>query len=270
MTTRNILTKSLRPKILLSTYQIGVIKNIRKTRKELGITQKSLAGKVGLSQSYIAAIENFEQFPSDESLKKMLAILNINYLEIPKIESRNIDKIPLSDNLILDKRDAILLNNNMKKTIPLSDNIKIIINDNDTPDKLYYGYYIEDDSLNPEIKKNDLVIIEFMEIDVNDKYNNLKSLNTTYFVAVNESGTEAVIRKLATPKFKVNYTEAYPLVLRSVSPDYYSYELYASGGYTKFKIDINNKNPYDIQKYDREKWYIKGTLLFAIEEKTLF
>ncbi len=268
MPNTNIFIGSPRAKILLSHRQIDIIKNIREKRKELGITQKELGEKVKLSQSYIATIENFEQFPSDESLKKILEILNIKYLGLPKITSRNIDKIPLSDNLIFNKNDAIILNNNMKNTVILSKRIKTTITNNDTPDKLYYAYYLKDDSLYPEIKKDDLVIVEFQEVDVYEKYDNLKSVNS-YVVAVNDTETELVIRRLTSPKFKVNYSEVYPLVLHSINPDYYSYELYKGGGYSKFKIDINTKKPYDIQA-DNDKWHIKGLVLFAIEEKALF
>ena len=121
MVRTNIFTGTLRPKVLLNSRQIDIIKNIRQKRKELGITQKSLAEKTKLSQSYIATIENFEQFPSDESLKKILETLNISYFELPQRVSRNIDRIPLSDKLILDNNEVIVLNNNMKKTVPISE-----------------------------------------------------------------------------------------------------------------------------------------------------
>jgi transcriptional regulator with XRE-family HTH domain len=259
MVRTNILTGTLRPKILLSGRQIDIIKNIRQKRKELGITQKSLAEKTKLSQSYIATIENFEQFPSDESLKKILEILNISYLELPKRVSRNIERIPLSDKLILDSSEVIILNNNMKKTVPLLDHIKDVINDFGPQGALYYAYYINDDSLYPVVKKNDLAIIEFKEIEISRKYDEFKYANR-FVVAVNDSETELVIRKLS---------DTYPFVLHSINPDYYSYELHASGGYSRFKIDADNKRPYDIFKYNSEKWRIKGILLYAVEEKSL-
>ncbi|MCL4546148.1 MAG: helix-turn-helix transcriptional regulator [Deltaproteobacteria bacterium] len=259
MVRTNIFTGTLRPKVLLNSRQIDIIKNIRQKRKELGITQKSLAEKTKLSQSYIATIENFEQFPSDESLKKILETLNISYFELPQRVSRNIDRIPLSDKLILDNNEVIVLNNNMKKTVPISDNIKDFINNIGAYNALYYAYYVQDDSLDPIIKKGNLVIIEYREIEISKEYNEFKCANK-FVVATNDSRTEVIIRKLS---------DTNPFVLYSINPDYYSYDLKIPDGYWKFKINPENKRLYDISKYDNEKWYIKGILLFAIEEKSL-
>ena len=259
MVRTNIFTGTLRPKILLNSIQIDIIKNIRQKRKELGITQKSLAEKTKLSQSYIATIENFEQFPSDESLKNILATLDIKYLELPKRENRNIDRIPLADNLILDSNEVIVLNNNMKKAVPLSDRVKDFINDFGAHDALYYAYYIQDDSLYPIVKKGNLAIIEFKEIEISKKYNEFRYANK-FVVATNDSRTEVIVRKLS---------DTNPFVLYSINPDYYSYELKIPDGYWKFKINPENKRQYDISIYNDEKWHIKGILLFAIEEKNL-
>jgi len=57
-------------------------KNIKKRRKELGISQAFLAEKVGISTQYIAQIEQQNRFPSLEKLEKIATALEIDTLEL--------------------------------------------------------------------------------------------------------------------------------------------------------------------------------------------
>ena len=52
------------------------IPEIRKMRKNLGISQKELAGLTGVSQSYIARLEKGEINPTYEKIRKIYEILN--------------------------------------------------------------------------------------------------------------------------------------------------------------------------------------------------
>ena len=54
------------------------IPEIRKMRKNLGISQKELAGLTGVSQSYIARLEKGEINPTYEKIRKIYEILNQN------------------------------------------------------------------------------------------------------------------------------------------------------------------------------------------------
>ena len=51
-------------------YTVG--DNIRHLRKELGLTQKELAGEVGLTQAQISDYERGRRIPSLHSLDKLL------------------------------------------------------------------------------------------------------------------------------------------------------------------------------------------------------
>lgn len=58
---------------------MGLNENIRKFRKEAGLTQKVLAGKSGLSFSMISKLESGEQTnPSFETLRKIADVLKIS------------------------------------------------------------------------------------------------------------------------------------------------------------------------------------------------
>lgn len=58
---------------------MGLNENIRKFRKEAGLTQKALAGKSGLSFSMISKLESGEQTnPSFETLRRIADVLRIS------------------------------------------------------------------------------------------------------------------------------------------------------------------------------------------------
>ncbi len=63
------------------------ISDIKKIRKKVEITQKELAKRTGLSQSYIARLENGDLNPSYENLKKIFSVLEY---ELEKREEREI------------------------------------------------------------------------------------------------------------------------------------------------------------------------------------
>lgn len=52
-------------------------KNIRKYRKEIGMTQEELAEKAGLSTNYIGGVERGEKTPSLESFISIVNVLGV-------------------------------------------------------------------------------------------------------------------------------------------------------------------------------------------------
>ncbi|WP_311516257.1 helix-turn-helix transcriptional regulator [uncultured Anaerococcus sp.] len=61
--------------------------NIKRLRKEKGLTQKDLAVKVGVSITFISQIENGISKPSDENLKKIADVLGVTVNELEKEKS---------------------------------------------------------------------------------------------------------------------------------------------------------------------------------------
>jgi len=57
-------------------------KNLRKTRKSKGLTQKILAEKVGLTDAYICRLEINNRYPKIETLLKLAAVLEISLDEL--------------------------------------------------------------------------------------------------------------------------------------------------------------------------------------------
>ena len=66
--------KKLAKKIELGVERLKVITQIVELREKLGLTQAELAGKIGVSQPYIARLENDEA--SNLSLETLLKIVH--------------------------------------------------------------------------------------------------------------------------------------------------------------------------------------------------
>ena len=56
--------------------------NIRRIRKDRGITQEALAHEAGLNRAYIGYIERGERKPSVETLEKIAKALNVRIFEL--------------------------------------------------------------------------------------------------------------------------------------------------------------------------------------------
>lgn len=68
------------------------IEEIRKMRKNLGISQKELASETGVSQSYIARLEKGSINPTYDKIRKIHEFLNRNGMRAETIDIR-VDKI---------------------------------------------------------------------------------------------------------------------------------------------------------------------------------
>ena len=61
--------------------------NIKRLRKEKGLTQKGLAEKIGVSTAFISQVENGISKPSDDNLKKIADVLGVTVNELEKEKS---------------------------------------------------------------------------------------------------------------------------------------------------------------------------------------
>ena len=58
--------------------------NIKERREQLGISQKELAEKVGISQSFLCDIEQGRSKPSIDTAIKIAQVLNVAYIKFFK------------------------------------------------------------------------------------------------------------------------------------------------------------------------------------------
>lgn len=59
---------------------------LKDRRKELGITQKDIADAMGIKQSYVSKIENYEKAPTIETIAKYCYALNLSLDEVKAFE----------------------------------------------------------------------------------------------------------------------------------------------------------------------------------------
>jgi len=105
------------------------IKNLRRIRRERGITQAELAEKCGSETSYIGQIEIGNRFPSLELIEKFADVLKIKPHLFFFIESDNdSDEQVFSDEqILLKKKDTISDTMKEELTKRLTDAIRKIV-----------------------------------------------------------------------------------------------------------------------------------------------
>lgn len=263
-------------KPLLSEREIELIKKIKISRLSRNMTQVELAKKANLTQAYIAQIEGFERNPSLDTIKKISIALDdqsiMDFIQEPANQHKHnkpINKLPIADYMPFYEEEVIRLNAIQEKTVYLPENTYEFINK--FKGGLYYSYFMNDDSMHPEIKKGSNVIIQFLkEIDPY-KADDFYKFNGSFVVLVKHD-CETFIRKAMVPhNYKKNSP---PILFHAINPDYYSYEIpkeYIDKGYgySEFKIDEISKKVFDvyIKKEEYDKLYVVGVVLFVIEEK---
>lgn len=83
------------------------IPEIRKMRKNLGISQKELAGLTGVSQSYIARLEKGEINPTYEKVRKIYEVLNQSGMKATTIVL-TVDRIMSSTVVTISAGDTVV------------------------------------------------------------------------------------------------------------------------------------------------------------------
>lgn len=80
---------------------------IRELRREKGLGQRTLAGVIGTSFTYVSKVENhrldFGEFPSEEMIRKLAAALDANDEELMLLAKKIPDRIRLR---VLERPDA--------------------------------------------------------------------------------------------------------------------------------------------------------------------
>lgn len=252
-------------KLDLSEKEIKLLQMIRDSRIAKNITQAEISKKTNLSQSYIAHLENMKRIPSEPTIKKISdALGDRNILEFYKSnlilkQGKSYDKVVAIDSLPIDKESLDKYIALQKITIYLPNETKELLNK--YPQKDFYAYRMNDESMEPTIKKGDYLIIQFLDIDLNTKIYKYydfyyKQLNES-FVAVYDGKSERHIRKLYIMSSPEYYNEETPLyALEAHNLDFYTYliekpkitkgngnELYT---YTRYKTDKASKKYYDM------------------------
>lgn len=91
---------------------MSIGENIKKTRKKLGLTQKSLAEKANISRSYLADVENNRYNPSIDVLNKIANALELTAQQLLK------DDIDEKDDIDKLEEDLQILFNKIQKISP--------------------------------------------------------------------------------------------------------------------------------------------------------
>jgi len=100
-----------------------LVQNLRKIRRERGITQAALAEKCGTDTSYIGQIEIGKRFPSLELIEKMAKVLKINPYLLFYIESDD----NTDEKILKKKKDTISDTKKEELTNRLTDAIRRIV-----------------------------------------------------------------------------------------------------------------------------------------------
>ena len=132
-------------------------KELKRLRKEKGMTQAELAKRLNVSPSTIAMYETNQRDPSYPMLLQIADFFNINLQVLSKV-SNDPCLIPIYDKIQAD--------------IPL-EAIEDIIDYEEIPIKMskqgeYFGMKINDDSMAPRFQKGDVVIVRKQSNIAND------------------------------------------------------------------------------------------------------
>jgi len=82
-----------------------VIDNIKRIRKEKGISQEKLAETCGTATSYIGLMEIYKNVPKLSTIERIAKALGVDPLELFKDKN----KIPLEQEVKIQKKKSILL-----------------------------------------------------------------------------------------------------------------------------------------------------------------
>jgi predicted transcriptional regulator len=91
----------------MSIEMLPTIPEIRKMRKNLGISQKELAGRTGVSQSYIARLEKGEINPTYEKVRKIYEVLNQSGMRATSIDM-NVSKIMSPTVVVISSSESVV------------------------------------------------------------------------------------------------------------------------------------------------------------------
>lgn len=259
-------------KAQLTQKEIFAIDLIKRSRKNKGISQYQLADKVNISQSLIAQIENGWKKPDEEILNKIFKVLDINLGDLSNLtEDKSLMPIiKLTEYLITDKAELSKLSNSNSLFITP----KILKKIQENPDIIenIYGYIMPDNSMSPEIKKEDIIIIQYLNIDLYKTPDDGIYLDNTILAFIDNKSKEYI------RKFNINVEYFFDsadgenidtkkvYTLNPLNPKLFAYDIYNDKTYIEFERDPYTGSKINILNKKGE-FKVIGKVIAAISEK---
>lgn len=250
-------------KIHLSEKERELLRRIKEVRTAKKLTQSDIADRTGLTQPYVALLENLERIPSEDAVQKISEALgDKSIFELYKSNyyssgGRSYDKIVVVDFLPPDKEVLEKYASVQKTTMYLPNKTKELLNKHEQKD--FYAFKINDGSMEPLIKNGDYLIIQYLNINVLKIYDYDKKLDGS-IVAICGDDKERHIRKLAINKNKI--------YLQAINPDFDSFLIEGNHKYKKFKTNRITKEDYDIAEKAGD-WRIIGYVISILTENII-
>lgn len=240
----------------LTKSEISLIDKLKKTRIEKNITQEELAIKAGVTRVSLAELEKYYKKPKKQYIYKIGAALGYPEAKLEIFfESAKLDKIimetritpiPVSKSIIKIQEEFLRLDMNDCAFLPYHLITGFLPYQNNI-----YAYLMPDDSMHPVIKKGDILIIKFSNVDFKDLIE--KGDHLTLALINSKSGKE-IIRN-----YRYNF-------IKDVSSDRLTLE--------EPDVFLNPLNKeYDsagIYFGKKNDWKIKGLVISVISENLLF
>ncbi len=238
----------------LTKSEIALIEKLKKIRLENKITQEELAKKAGVTRVSLAELEKHYKKPKKQYILKIAAALDYPIAKVDTFfESAKFDKfifeqrttpVLLSNDIIKNQEEFGRLTLESCVFLPY----KLIDFILPFQSNSFYAYIMPDDSMRPEIKKNDILIIKYKEID----FKNLteKADYLTLALVNSKSGKEIIrryrynfLKDISSDRITLDEPDAH---LLTPNEEYDSIGIY-------FNKNLN--------------WKIKGIVAFVICEK---
>jgi len=128
---------------------------VREARATLGLTQREIAAKLGVSPSRISEIEKYRQAPSKETVKRLADIYNIDAHWIFTGEGKMLyDQRALVDKKRLEKA--------IQAALMLTSKYKLDITEKDIAE-LVHALYNIDSTAEDEASANEQVVLNFVK-----------------------------------------------------------------------------------------------------------
>ncbi|MHB8232089.1 MAG: helix-turn-helix domain-containing protein [bacterium] len=233
-----------RKKPELNFSEVELIKKIINTRKAFGLSQADLAKRAGVSKGYISQFEVFYYKPTDQIIKKISKGLNYqaivdDFIKIKENLINNIDDdfittVPLVKKLVSDIK-------NIKQIglFPIPIYLSQFLNKMSD----IYAFKVDNNLLSPEINKNDLIIVKYL-----DKLPKLNQNNDIFLIIDNK--IEIMIAKVNRLTFLFEFLSDDDEIIQIEKNSLIEREL----------------SIIDLKKQD---WRIKGIVIAVISQKLM-
>ena len=103
----SLLGDEMKMEYFISNFINKVISSLKRIRKQLKITQHSLAKKMGIKQSYISKLENYEKTPTLTMVAKYLFALGFSLDDIPSLLDERLKIVTIEAQNVNFKEDDV-------------------------------------------------------------------------------------------------------------------------------------------------------------------